>query len=122
VKRADFLRLLLLAPLGARQVSAASPSPDLALQFLLRHQSDDGRGARKPTEPSAMGGRSLRMSFAASPASMTPRSRPRKGKPSPGSSPAAAMICSMHFPSTSLPPCWNPPPASPLWLRCNRWR
>ena len=42
MKRADFLRLLLLAPLGARQVSAASPSPDLALQFLLRHQSDDG--------------------------------------------------------------------------------
>lgn len=42
MKRADFLRLLLLAPLGARQASAAAPSPDLAIQFLLRHQSDDG--------------------------------------------------------------------------------
>ncbi len=42
MKRADFLRLLLLAPLGARQVSAAAPSPDLSIQFLLRHQSDDG--------------------------------------------------------------------------------
>lgn len=42
MKRADFLRLLLLAPLGARQASAAAFSPDLAIQFLLRHQSDDG--------------------------------------------------------------------------------
>jgi hypothetical protein len=42
MKRGLFLRLLLLAPLGARQASAAAPSPDLALQFLLRHQSEDG--------------------------------------------------------------------------------
>lgn len=45
MKRADFIRLLLLAPLGARQAFAAIPSstsPDLALQFLLSHQSDDG--------------------------------------------------------------------------------
>ena len=42
MKRSDFLRLLLLTPLGARQVSAAPPSPELAIQFLLRHQSDDG--------------------------------------------------------------------------------
>lgn len=42
MKRADFLRLFLLAPLGARQAFAATPSPDLALRFLLRHQSDDG--------------------------------------------------------------------------------
>jgi len=42
VKRSGFLRLLLLAPLGARQASAASFSPDRAIHFLLRHQSDDG--------------------------------------------------------------------------------
>lgn len=42
MKRADFLRLLLLAPLGARQASAAATSPDIAIQFLVRHQSDDG--------------------------------------------------------------------------------
>jgi hypothetical protein len=42
MKRADFLRILLLAPLGARQASAAAPPPDLALQFILRHQSEDG--------------------------------------------------------------------------------
>lgn len=42
MKRADFLRLLLLAPLGARQASAATPFPDPAIRFLLRHQSDDG--------------------------------------------------------------------------------
>jgi Prenyltransferase and squalene oxidase repeat len=42
VNRADFLRILLLAPLGAQQAFAASSSPDLALQFLLGQQSDDG--------------------------------------------------------------------------------
>ena len=42
MKRADFLRLLLLAPLGARQASAATPSQDATIRFLLRHQSDDG--------------------------------------------------------------------------------
>ncbi|MGJ8643250.1 MAG: hypothetical protein ACSHX9_07570 [Luteolibacter sp.] len=43
MKRADFLRLLLLAPLGGQQAWAAETfSPDPALQFLLSHQSDDG--------------------------------------------------------------------------------
>jgi hypothetical protein len=42
VNRADFLRLLLLAPLGARQAFAASPSPDVALQFLINQQANDG--------------------------------------------------------------------------------
>ena len=42
MNRATFLRLLLLAPLGGRQASAAAISNDISLDYLLRRQSADG--------------------------------------------------------------------------------
>lgn len=42
MNRTEFLRILLLAPLGAQQAFAASSPADAALEFLLNHQSDDG--------------------------------------------------------------------------------